>query len=709
MDGLSAAASIIAVVQITAQVAKLCGGYLHDTKHAPQDIERMKTKALALHHVLERLHNTPGLKIDETSIQQCFQDLKSLREKLEPKRKHTPMKRFGLRSLKWPFSSKEADAIMTALESYLMIFNTALQLNLSDQVGDAERERLLERLAYVADAPFHSYENQRHRTCHKNTRVEVLQQAMQWAIGPSKQCIFWLNGMAGTGKSTVALTVAFQLRNVTENVASYFFKRGYGDLAHARKLISTIVRQLSLSCPSYCRLVLARIKEEPDLGHSANLREQYEKLIVEPLGKLQFPTLTHRPFFVVIDALDECDEVNDLRLLLRLLATTNDMTSSRIRYFVTSRPELPIRLGFQEMPSILHQDLVLHDVPRSVVDGDIETFLRHKLEDVQRKHRLPTHWPEQSKLSTLIAKAEGLFIFAETACRYIDGSPQVDPVERFEQICSSTSKNQLMTEELDQMYTIVLQSSVKGKYTEEERQRINSRFQRVVGSIVVLLNPLSIPELFKLICDAQLSVQYQLENALEPFHAVLDIPEDIDRSVQPLHLSFRDFLLDQNRCEDPQWWVDEQQIHHQLAFDCMRLLSSSLKRNICCLPSPGTLKSEIAQKDIEKVLSPAVQYACQYWINHAQKGKIELLDHGCVQKFLQQNFMHWLEAMSLMGKTSEAIIMITNMTKMTNVGNYFLLSNLINVNPKLSLRNHRSCTTWSMIAADFYWLLDMSS
>ena len=154
---------------------------------------------------------------------------------------------------------------------------------------------------------------------------------------------------------------------------------------------------------------------------------------------------------------------------------------------------------------------------------------------------------------------------------------------------------------------------------------------------------------------------------MEPLHAVLDIPEDIGCSVQPLHLSFRDFLLDQNRCLDDQFWVNEKQTHHKLAMDCMRLLSSSLRRNPCHLPSLGTKKSEIAQKDVNNALSPAVQYACRYWADHAQKGKLELLDHGCIHKVLKQHFLHWLEAMSLMGKISEAIIAITNMAAIINV------------------------------------------
>ena len=72
MEGLGAAASVIAVVQVAAEVAKLCGGYLHDVQHARQDIDRMRVKALALHDVLERLNLSPQSNSNRAAIQQCF-------------------------------------------------------------------------------------------------------------------------------------------------------------------------------------------------------------------------------------------------------------------------------------------------------------------------------------------------------------------------------------------------------------------------------------------------------------------------------------------------------------------------------------------------------------------------------------------------------------------------------------------------------------
>ncbi|KAI4257351.1 MAG: hypothetical protein L6R42_005735, partial [Xanthoria sp. 1 TBL-2021] len=463
MEGLAGAASIITLVQITEEIGKLCGNYVQGVRHAKRDIERLQSKASALHGVLTRLNDKPQANIDSKAVQNCCEDLKSIKERLEPRKKHAAMPRIGLGALKWPFKSKEIEDRVQALETYLVLFNTTLQLDVLDKVSDAEQDRLLEKLAYAGDALFNSYENeQRHRMCLENTRVEVLQQAMGWTADDSSRCIFWLKGLAGTGKSTIANTVAFRLKAGTRPVATFFFKRGHGDLAHIRKLIPTVARQLSAYSPLYRQAIVTAIKKEPDLGCSANFRDQYEKLLVEPLRGLLHSTQDHIHFYIIMDALDECEEERDLRMLLNLMATTDDLPQLGLKILVTSRPELSIRHGFEGIPSIFHRNLALQDVPRSVVDKDIKTYLSHELKDVQREFRLAADWPVDQDLDTLASKAGGLFIFAATACRYVGESPQARPDRRLKQICNAVTPNKLMTEELDQMYTIILQNSTKG-------------------------------------------------------------------------------------------------------------------------------------------------------------------------------------------------------------------------------------------------------
>ena len=87
-------------------------------------------------------------------------------------------------------------------------------------------------------------------------------------------------------------------------------------------------------------------------------------------------------------------------------------------------------------------------------------------------------------------------------------------------------------------------------------------------------------------------------------------------------------------------------------------MAKTLKRNICQLRTPGILKSEIEIGIVDQHLPYHVQYTCQYWVDHLQKSDLSLDDGGHVHEFLQTHFLHWLEALSLIGKMSEAVLMI---------------------------------------------------
>jgi hypothetical protein len=138
MDGLSGAASVIAVVDISAKIISLCYQYSVAVKDAKDDIERVRRKVSDITHVLEkikqlldsqdktRLSTTQGLF---DSLKQCLSELKSLERKLDLGKTRKNMSRFGLRALKWPFSSKQVDKIVSDLEGYEQTFSLALQVD----------------------------------------------------------------------------------------------------------------------------------------------------------------------------------------------------------------------------------------------------------------------------------------------------------------------------------------------------------------------------------------------------------------------------------------------------------------------------------------------------------------------------------------------------------------------------------------------------
>ncbi len=89
--------------------------------------------------------------------------------------------------------------------------------------------------------------------------------------------------------------------------------------------------------------------------------------------------------------------------------------------------------------------------------------------------------------------------------------------------------------------------------------------------------------------------------------------------------------------------------------------SDCLKKDICELRRPGTLRSEITTRIIDSSLRAEVKYACRYWVHHLEHSNSRVEDDDEVHIFLQRHLLHWLEAMALLQRISESITMITSL------------------------------------------------
>jgi hypothetical protein len=250
---------------------------------------------------------------------------------------------------------------------------------------------------------------------------------MAWSDNPRDKCIFWLNGMAGTGKSTIARTIARTFYDQDHLGASFFFSRGGGDLAKADRFFTTLALQLAKASPDLKRYICDSIARHGDIGQQS-LRDQWKQLIFQPISMLKHGQLRFSPLILVIDALDECEHQNDIRVILGLLPEEKHLNAVQLRVFVTSRPETPILLGFREI-SAVHQDLALHNISRPVIEHDISIFLKHKLKIIREERSLPPDWPNEQSIELLVQKADKLFIYAATVCLFIE-DPNWSPEDR---------------------------------------------------------------------------------------------------------------------------------------------------------------------------------------------------------------------------------------------------------------------------------------
>ncbi|KAL4875250.1 hypothetical protein BJY04DRAFT_202495 [Aspergillus karnatakaensis] len=360
-------------------------------------------------------------------VASCVSVLTLLREKIDPKnsRKSKAMRKFGLRALKWPLRRGELERTLQDLERYKSSFTLALQvdqnsysLKTHQSSKRVEQKIDLEALPTADGAEFNSYTNQHKSKYLPGTRIELCRGILEWAVSLQGKCIFWLNGLAGTGKSTVSRTMARTFQQKGLLGASFFFKRGGGDRGNATKLFPTITAQLLDRNPELQPAVLRAIQKDPKIS-SKPLKEQFEKLLLQPLQGLGSAVHKSSILLIVIDAIDECDNDNDIRAILQLLPRVQESTYIQLRVFITSRPELPIRLGFRAMGTD-HQDMILHEVPEPIIAQDISLFLEHKLGAIKQERTLPLDWRGIANFQTLVTMSVPLFIFAATVCRVLE-------------------------------------------------------------------------------------------------------------------------------------------------------------------------------------------------------------------------------------------------------------------------------------------------
>ncbi|OJJ52055.1 hypothetical protein ASPSYDRAFT_63044 [Aspergillus sydowii CBS 593.65] len=491
----------------------------------------------------------------------------------------------------------------------------------------------LDKLSAVQEAEFNSFSDRDEIQCLQGTRTELLRQIKEWATSLSQKSIFWLKGMAGTGKSTISRTVAWSLKGTNHLSTSFFFKRGEGDRGNAKnsELRSGVQEALD---------------HDPDIVLKS-LREQFEKLLLQPLLSLDQLGLQPQTAVMVIDALDECEHDQDIRNIIRLLPRLQKAKSVHLRIFLTSRPELPISLGFSEIGDHEYQDLALHEIPEDVTEHDIHLFLQDRFTKIKHDRNISQDWPGDNTIQELVRISVPLFISAATVCRYIENS-KLEPKLRLAELLKDQAK---YVSRIDKTYLPILTRLLDDQESDKfEQQQLLQVFQAIVSVIILLAVPLSINTL-SLFLGMEAD---RISNRLDTFRSVLSIPGGRDQPVRILHLSFRDFLV-QSRTK---FLVNKPKKHKDIAKLCLKTMQSHLQKDICNLESPGIRGADIDPQDIHQYLPPELQYSCRYWIHHLKESQDLSSEIEDVQLFLEKHFLHWVEAMSLLGLISEVVGML---------------------------------------------------
>ncbi|EEU37994.1 uncharacterized protein NECHADRAFT_20553, partial [Fusarium vanettenii 77-13-4] len=535
---------------------------------------------------------------------------------------------------------------------------------------------VLNQLPTAAGAAHDSSGSWLQATCLENTRVDVLHEIYEWAGNPDSNSttLFWLNGMAGTGKSTISRTVAQRLAEQGTLGGSFFFKKGETDRDNPSRLFTTLAAGLSRWQLAVSRYIGEAIDQNPQIFDQMP-HQQFSKLILEPLSKAKL--CSGKPVVFVIDALDECQHHFITSIITDVLPRAHSLSHPRLKFFLTSRPELPIQAGFSNVGRRnIYQDMILQNVPHAVIQKDLETFLKRTVEQIGIRYndgsnRLPPGWPGSDVIQQLVNMATPLFIVASTACRFLEDRRLGNPKRQMDKILAVKDRTHAST--LDQMYLAILSQQLEGgpnSYTPQQKSQIVEEFRLIVGPIILLSTPLTIPVLAQLLHGDKDVSEFQeiLENRLQLLHSVLSVPPPSERlnfPVRALHLSFRDFLVDGERRDINPFWVDQAKTHLVLVESCLRVMRTNLRENMCELSDPGTEKTSISQETVNCCLPSHIQYACVHWIDHVDQARIDPDTANVILEFLEMHLLHWLEALSLLNRVLESVVMVERLNKAT--------------------------------------------
>jgi hypothetical protein len=183
------------------------------------------------------------------------------------------------------------------------------------------------------------------QACTAGTRVTITSNVATWVQQRSTDTrLCWIHRLVGLGKSSIAATVCRQLDEQRVLAASFFGKRDSPELRDPRRVLTTIIYSRALEWKPYAEMVATAISEDPGI-HARHIQPSYEALVRKPLEGI---TAAKRPvgtLAILIDALDECGDIDTRKQLLIYL---QDMSNAApwLKLIITSRADPDIQEFF---------------------------------------------------------------------------------------------------------------------------------------------------------------------------------------------------------------------------------------------------------------------------------------------------------------------------------------------------------------------------
>ncbi|EIW74387.1 WD40 repeat-like protein, partial [Coniophora puteana RWD-64-598 SS2] len=463
------------------------------------------------------------------------------------------------------------------------------------------------------------------KLCLPGTRTQVLEEIDQWINCTEADCpkVLLLTGVAGSGKSAIAHSVAKKYHDLGRTGASFACKRGDSS-RDAQKMFSTMARNLADWNQTFKSELSEKITNDKELRTTTIPKRQFESFIVEPLNQVEKSQCG--PLLLVVDAVDEAG--GDKNSVLEALAGKADELPLHVRLLVTARPESEImdQLGKDHI-----QKIQLHHSPE-----DVQTFVHQKLKGVDQL--------KDDQKKQIILKSEGLFQWASTVCNALSKPPAGKTSSIvYEQIMKSSHKNRDLTALYESIMDIIFPDP-----DEDSMSNCRSVLAFVFGTKIPL--PLAAIQTLH-DCNGNKGIA---EATLKHMGSLLaGVTEGDSDAVRPLHTSFRDWILDPSN--KSRFGINMPDHMLYLCQSLIKVMDQELRFNMACIPTSYQRNEDIKElkNDIEANITIQLKYASCHWMEHVSDvGDRDL--QTLIRHWLLEKLFFWIEVLALMQKLPTA-------------------------------------------------------
>jgi hypothetical protein len=479
--------------------------------------------------------------------------------------------------------------------------------------------------------------------CLQGTRVVTHGTLNDWANDDAQELTtFWLNGMAGTGKTAIASTFATNMADQEILGSAFFVDRQDAQRCDLSRIVQTIAYELAKNDYRRLEAMWIVLRNDPTFERLP-FEKQVRLLIKEPLDVVRSGTLV-----ILIDGLDECGASNGALLLETLVGS---LASHPIKLLITSRNEAEIVNALRD---ITHTS---HELQNIEVSGDVRLYWEHNLDELRRRKRLPD-WRSTIDVRQLVELTGHLFIYATTILKIVSNT-RTSPINKLRNLLDisrsgSGSAVAFIGPDnhgpLEKLYIHILKEAVKdddGIMSNEYAHHLHNILEVVIYAQTPI-TPQALADLLRMKLN-------DLDVYLAPLHSVLVVPDahSADEVVRPLHQSFPDFVRQQGSVVHSKLTMHAALAHKNVAEHCLFQLTKLLHYNMCNLKDASLFNDEVADllTRVNEHISAALRYSCRYWMTHwlehlRTAGALSQVPLG-LDMFCEQHLLHWIEVLSL--------------------------------------------------------------